>query len=129
MPPEGGTVTGIWLPPGTYVNVHPLTLSRSPDLFHKPDDFLPERWVGKDAAFDHDQRNAVQAFSVGPRSCIGKPLALAELHLIIARLVWKFDLQEADTISGKLDWGSQRVFSVVERKPFDVKLQVRKDQG
>ncbi|KAF2821312.1 cytochrome P450 [Ophiobolus disseminans] len=127
VPPEGGHVAGHWLPANTYVNVHPGTMSRSPEMFHKPEAFLPVRWLGEDPAFAKDQHNAVQAFSVGPRSCIGKPLAMAELRLILARLVWKFDLYEAGTEAGRLEWTSQRTFSVVERQPFDVRVQVRTD--
>ncbi|KAF1948787.1 cytochrome P450 [Byssothecium circinans] len=96
-------------------------------MFHRPEEFSPERWLREDPVFAHDQHNAAQPFLIGPRSCIGRPLALAELRLILARLVWKFDLQQADTQPGGLDWNSQRTFSVVERRPFDVRLQVRKD--
>jgi cytochrome P450 len=92
-----------------------------------PETFLPERWFGADPVFANDQHDAVQAFGVGPRSCIGRPLAMAELHLILARLVWRFDMYQADTEAGRLEWDSQRSFSVVERKPFDVRLRVRKD--
>ncbi|KAF2875655.1 cytochrome P450 [Massariosphaeria phaeospora] len=125
-PPGGATVCGTWLPGETFVNVHPLALNRSPVMFHDPNAFHPERWLSSaPPAFSEDKKNAVQAFGVGPRSCIGRPLAWAELRLILGRLVWRFDLQEADTEAGRLDWQSQRVFSVVERKPFEVRLKLR----
>jgi hypothetical protein len=44
---------------------------------------------------------------------------------MIAKLVWKFDLEAADTPHGKLKWSDQRVFSVVERQPFEVLLRSR----
>jgi len=133
VPPGGGMVSGYSLPENTFVNVHPLTLSLSEKFFHDPQGFHPERWIvsnTKDAnsPFYTDNLDAVQAFSVGPRSCIGKPLALAELRLILARLVWRFDLEEVDTVAGKMKWDEQRVFTVVERKPFDVRLKLRKNQ-
>jgi cytochrome P450 len=126
-PPEGGSVSGHWVPGDTYVNVHPLSLARSPEIFHEPDVFVPERWLGEDPAFAKDQRDAVQTFGIGPRSCIGRPLAMAELRLVFARLVWRFDLHEADTEAGRLVWDSQRTFSVVERQPFEVRLKKRND--
>jgi cytochrome P450 len=89
--------------------------------------FAPERWLGEDPAFAKDQHDAVQTFGIGPRSCIGRPLAMAELRLVLARLVWRFDLLKADTEAGRLEWDSQRTFSVVERQPFEVRLQKRKD--
>jgi cytochrome P450 len=123
-------VSGYLLPENTFVNVHPLTLSLSPRHFHDPKGFHPERWLSsakKDTScpYFNDDRDAVQAFGVGPRSCIGKSLALAELRLILARLVWRFDLEEVDTVAGKMKWDEQRVFTVVERKPFEVGLRQR----
>jgi cytochrome P450 len=126
VPPGGGTVSGYQLPEGTFVNVHPLTLSRSPTMFHDPDEFHPERWMEESGSiFTSDVRNAVQAFSVGPQSCIGRPLAWAELRLILARLLWRFDLQMTDTLSGRVKWEEQRAFTVVERKPFEIRLKLR----
>ncbi|KAF2122565.1 cytochrome P450 [Lophiotrema nucula] len=127
VPTEGGSVAGHWLPAGTFVNVHPLSLSRSPGLFQNPESFLPDRWIKGNSPHTADQLNAVQAFGVGPRSCIGRPLALAELRLILARLVWRFDLKKAETAAGALEWDQQRTFSVVERLPFEIRLQMRDD--
>ena len=38
-------------------------------------------------------------FSIGTRGCIGKSLALVELTLVLANLVWRFDIKgdESDT--------------------------------
>jgi cytochrome P450 len=74
-----------------------------------------------------DQTNAIQPFGVGPRSCIGRLLAWAEMRLILARLVWRFDLLPVDTPAGKLQWDEQRTFTVVERQPFEVRLKRRDD--
>ncbi|TVY83635.1 Cytochrome P450 monooxygenase aclL [Lachnellula suecica] len=128
VPVGGATISGTFVPEGTFVNVHPLTLSLSPTYFHDPNSFRPERWMlssseDKSSPFYDDNHSAVQTFGVGPRSCIGKPLALAELRLILAQLIWNFDIEAADTLDGKLDWNDQRVFTVVERKPFDIRLR------
>jgi cytochrome P450 len=96
-------------------------------MFHRPNEFLPERWLGDDPAFASDQFGAVQTFGIGPRSCIGRPLAMAELRLFLARLVWRFDLQAVDSEAGRLHWEWQRTFSVVERKPFEVRLKMREN--
>lgn len=132
VPIDGGVVLGYTLLENTFVNVHPLSLSLSPEHFHDPTGFHPERWLPSaredtDSPFLDDDRNVVQTFGVGPRSCIGKYLALAELGLILARLVWRFDLEEVDTAAGKMKWGEQKVSTVVERKPFEVRLKKRVD--
>lgn len=35
----------------------------------------------------------MQPFSFGPRNCLGKNLARAEMRLIMAKLLWRFDLE------------------------------------
>ncbi|KAH6666429.1 cytochrome P450 [Halenospora varia] len=121
----------ISLPGGdTFVSVHPLGLGLSSISFHEAKHFHPERWLAtatKDrySPLYNDDRAAVQGFSVEPRSCIGKSLAYAEVRLVLAKLVCNFDLEKVNTEAGKLQWETQRVFSVVERKPFEVKLKRR----
>ncbi|KAF7857124.1 uncharacterized protein EAF02_011357 [Botrytis sinoallii] len=128
VPPDGDRVCGYNLPPNIFVNVHPLSISLSAEYFHKPSEFHPERWLAANdssSPFHNDNRNAVQVFGIGPRSCIGRPLAIAELKLVLARIVWRFDLEKVDSEAGNLKWAEQRVFTVVERKPFEVRLRTR----
>ncbi|KAF2246979.1 cytochrome P450 [Trematosphaeria pertusa] len=126
VPPGGGMVSGERLPEGTFVNVHSLTVSRSPKLWYDSDAFRPERWLdSKSPEFEMDQQNAIQPFGVGPRSCAGRLLAWAEMRLILARLIWRFDLLPADTEAGRLQWDQQRTFTVLERQPFEVRLKRR----
>lgn len=73
--------------------------------------------------FARDQRHAVQAFSVGPRSCMGRHLAWAEMRLIIAKLVWTFDVESTGT-SPK--WADLRTFLLVEKKPLELRIRMRK---
>ncbi|TGO63168.1 hypothetical protein BOTNAR_0104g00160 [Botryotinia narcissicola] len=126
VPPGGGRVCGHHLPENIFVNVHPLSISFSAKYFHKPSEFHPERWLAANdpsSPFYNDNRNAVQVFGVGPRSCIGRPLAMAELQMVLARTVWRFDLEKADSEAENLKWEEQRVFTVAERKPFEVRLR------
>lgn len=69
--------------------------------------------------FAGDQRDASQPFQVGPRNCIGRNLAYAEIKIIMARLVWQFDIENAT----EGDWiGTQKVFMVWKKAPLWVKL-------
>jgi cytochrome P450 len=100
-------------------------------MFHQASAFHPERFLpgaktDPNSPFYKDDLAAVQAFSVGPRSCVGKPLAWAELRLLLARVVWAFDLRQADTVDGVVDWESQMTWTVVEKKAFDVQFGVRR---
>ena len=67
-------------------------MSRCPDFFLHPNEFHPERWLD-DARFEKDQKQATQPFAVGARNCIGMNLAFVELRLIMARILWKFDMK------------------------------------
>ena len=83
---------------------------------------MPERWLG-DKEFEEDNRKMVQLFSVGPRNCIGRNLAMAELRVLVARLVWGFDMEVVEESKG---WGilrRQRVFLVYEKPPMLVRLR------
>lgn len=74
-------------------------MGRSDRVFDDPKTFRPERWLdGTDhfqAASGLDAEAILRPFSLGPRNCIGKLLALAEVRLVIAKLLWNFDLELA----------------------------------
>jgi len=67
-------------------------MSRCPDFFLRADEFHPERWLD-DPLFKNDTKEASQPFAVGPRNCIGMNLAYVELRLVIARILWNFELK------------------------------------
>lgn len=71
VPTSGKMVCGRWVPGGYTVGVHHLATGRSKLNFQQADSFIPERWLG-DEAFAADKKAAMQAFSFGPRNCIGK---------------------------------------------------------
>jgi hypothetical protein len=50
---------------------------------------------------------------------------MAEITLVLAKLIWNFDVCRADTDAGKLVWEEQRAFPVIDKKPFEVKLSLR----
>lgn len=45
------------------------------------------------APFDRDNRACVLPFSCGPRDCLGKGLARAVVGLVMARLLFGFDVE------------------------------------
>lgn len=95
VPPWGATIDGLFVPGGTTVGVNHLSTYHSQKNFHRATEFLPERWLeDKDTnKMESDVKASFQPFSVGPRSCLGKNLAKAEMRLILARLLWRFDLE------------------------------------
>jgi cytochrome P450 len=46
-------------------------MNHSARNYKDPDKFVPERWLG-DAEYANDKRETWNAFSFGPRNCLGK---------------------------------------------------------
>ncbi|KIJ29724.1 hypothetical protein M422DRAFT_54062 [Sphaerobolus stellatus SS14] len=64
--------------------------------FVKPDQFIPERWLSDhngNGKFEPHNTEAFIPFSYGPGVCIGKPVALHNMKLLIAKLLLSFDLE------------------------------------
>ena len=59
--------------------------------------FMPERWLKLDESGNEvydSQAGPFNAFSNGPRGCFGRRLAYLELRVVIALLVWNFELNK-----------------------------------
>lgn len=117
--PEGNIIAGRFVPPRTLVGISQKACFSSIENFRDPDKFAPERWLG-DERYKDDRKKALQAFSVGPRNCIGMNLAYAEMRIILARLLWNFDMELCEESKDWVD--GMKVFMIYQRKPLMVKL-------
>ncbi|KAF1730567.1 Versicolorin B desaturase [Beauveria bassiana] len=121
--PEGGAhVCGHWLPAGTSVGVPSWSAFRSKRNFAQPDSFIPERWLDEKqggVALEPHDNNAFMPFSYGPRDCLGRRLAWAEMRLILSSLIWHFDMVHT---SPEYRWEDQVAFLLWEKKPLNVIL-------
>ncbi|PGH01470.1 hypothetical protein AJ79_07908 [Helicocarpus griseus UAMH5409] len=119
VPQGGAIIDGKFVPEGTSVSMAYYATFRSESNFAKPDCFIPERWLGNDPQFATDKKEALQPFSFGPRNCLGKNLAYAEMRLIMAKLAWNFDMTlQRDSY----DWDQQITYNVWEKKPLMVRF-------
>ncbi|KAI8951619.1 putative P450 monooxygenase [Xylaria longipes] len=118
-PPGGTEIDGFHVPGDVVVGVTIYAACNSPLNFHSPLDFVPERWTGEDPTYQNDARDAAQYFSVGPRDCLGRNLAYVEMKLVMAKLLWHFDLEQRFPDN----WGDQRAYLVWEKPPMMVKLK------
>ncbi|KAL4758044.1 cytochrome P450 [Aspergillus foveolatus] len=94
VPHAGDVIDGHWVPGGTSVSVGGWAASHNPVNFRDCDTFIPERWLND--AYSDDIKSGMQPFSLGPRGCIGKNLSYMEMRIILARLVWNFDIISTD---------------------------------
>ncbi|KAJ5761611.1 hypothetical protein N7533_003650 [Penicillium manginii] len=90
-PEEGAMVAGHFIPKDTVVNVSQWSAYRSETNFIRANEFIPERWLG-DSEFTKDAKGAFQPFSVGPRACICKKFAYDSMKLLVAHVLWNFNL-------------------------------------
>ncbi|KAL6901067.1 cytochrome P450 [Trichoderma evansii] len=121
--PGGDVIVGRYIPAGTIVGVWQWVNHHNPAHFRDAESFIPERWLG-DARFENDKRDAFMPFSVGPRNCIGYNLAYAEMRLILAKVVWNFDIELAEESIG---WDMKsKVYMLWEKGPIYVQLTKRK---
>ncbi|KAK2763043.1 hypothetical protein FQN54_009676 [Arachnomyces sp. PD_36] len=118
--PEGGAfISDRFVPEGTAVSVTHWSANQSSSNFAQPKSFIPERWLEGNSRFASDKRDARQPFSVGPRNCIGKAMAYAKARLILAKVLWHFDLKLCVDLT---EWSDQKVYVAWEKKPLMLKL-------
>ncbi|ROT40789.1 cytochrome P450 [Sodiomyces alkalinus F11] len=69
VPAEGYTLYGHHLPPGVNIHTSAYILNRHADIWDRPNDFDPTRWLSEDAATLDKQ---LTTFGRGARQCLGK---------------------------------------------------------
>ncbi|EJT76478.1 hypothetical protein GGTG_06397 [Gaeumannomyces tritici R3-111a-1] len=128
---RGAPVGGHYIPKGVVINVSGHATFRSPEHFFdagswRPERFLPAGHAMYDARFANDDTSVFKPFSHGPRDCIGKNLSYAEMRLVAANVLLRFDVDlHPDTPA---DWLSgQRSFGIWEKGPLMLRLDERKD--
>ena len=139
--PEGAMICGDFIPGGTSVGVNVYSMGHSPANWERAEEFIPERHAREDEVKCDgeriglsDRREALQPFSYGPRNCIGRKqvpavgtsdeadgfsLAYIEMRLILAKLLWTFDLELQ---SGSEDPVVQKIYGIWQKRPIMVKL-------
>lgn len=105
--------------------MHQLAAYHSPINFHDAEAFHPERWLPEEynnpsSPFHNDRRDVFKPFSYGRRDCIGRNLAYLEMRLIIALLLWNFDIALDD---GMNNWHVQKIFGLWQKPALKVRLQ------
>ncbi len=84
------TLGGCHVAAGTQVVVSPYLVQRDPRFFPRPGEFDANRWLEPAAAPAHC---TYIPFGAGPRLCIGCPLALLQMKIILATILRRFRLQ------------------------------------
>ncbi|KAL4876764.1 cytochrome P450 [Aspergillus karnatakaensis] len=86
---------GMHIPAGCEVGTGIWSLNHNPRYFPDPFKFLPERWITEESGEETVRiaKGALASFSVGPRNCVGKGLAITEISLAVAAVVSRYEFR------------------------------------
>ncbi|KAH8664481.1 cytochrome P450 [Xylariales sp. PMI_506] len=92
---EDLTIDGVFIPKGTTFDIVPAMSMLNPSIWgDDAETFDPTRWDRLNAL--QQSPYAFEAFSNGPRMCIGKGFALMEIKIILVELVQRFHFVKVD---------------------------------
>ncbi|KAG4441425.1 hypothetical protein IFR05_003112 [Cadophora sp. M221] len=92
----------IFLEVGSNVHANQWAIHRDPDLYHDPEDFIPERWLEskwptfREPLGTYPNLQNYSAFGFGRRICPGQNIAERSLNILVARIAWGCDIEEVD---------------------------------
>lgn len=107
VPPGGATIGGHFFAEGSVVSVPSYTIHREKSVYGEDaEEYNPDRWLAPGARQKFEK--AFVPFSVGPRACVGRNVAMQELSILIAALIRRYDIvlkhpdMPLDTVEGFL---------------------------
>jgi benzoate 4-monooxygenase len=83
---------GHFFPEGTILSVPSYTIHRDPTVWgYDTEVYRPERWLEADKEKLALMHRSFTPFSVGPRACIGRNIAMLEMVVAIASVMHVYD--------------------------------------
>lgn len=85
------------IPESTFACIWIYALQRNPKLWTKPDEFIPERWIDPDLRSNdlgQQEVGSYMPFALGPRNCLGQPIAQVILRVLLARILNKYEVRD-----------------------------------
>eukprot|EP01095_Lingulamoeba_sp_RSL-Kostka_P011448 TRINITY_DN4342_c0_g1_i2.p1 TRINITY_DN4342_c0_g1~~TRINITY_DN4342_c0_g1_i2.p1 ORF type:complete len:287 (-),score=64.32 TRINITY_DN4342_c0_g1_i2:69-929(-) len=103
------------LKPFTPVLINNYHLHRHPDYWEEPLSFLPDRWD----KFDKDDIPPYYPFGYGPRSCVGKKMALVEAKIVLVQLMKHYTVKLPVGIIDSIEEDTN-----ITMRPFNLKIEL-----
>ncbi len=92
-------IDNVMIPKGTLLIIAPAAVQSNPAIWGEDaDEFRPERW--NELAGDSASPFALEAFTNGPRICLGKGFAMLQLKTVLVDILRTFVLEQFETLSG-----------------------------
>jgi cytochrome P450 len=126
--PSGGLQlpNGMYIPPGTVVGINPWVLHRDERIFGADaSSWRPERWLDQDIEVVKTMERNLLSFGAGKRSCLGKNIAMLELHKIVSALLLRYDFQ---MVNPGMEWKLKNSW-VISQKGLDMFVFRRQPKG
>ncbi|OQD64126.1 hypothetical protein PENPOL_c008G10796 [Penicillium polonicum] len=92
-PPQGLMIDDTFIPGNTRICAPRYTIGRLERAYVHPHEFIPERWYSQPELIK--DKRAFAPFGVGRTSCVGRHLALAQIRLVAAALVFHYRIEFA----------------------------------
>lgn len=127
------------LPAGTIVFANAWAIHHDENEYSEPNKFNPDRWLnnkygttGDDTArYESEQRKLTYSWGNGRRICSGQKLAENSLRIVIAKMVWLFDIDVQPGKSADVDdsplTGYQGGFLIAPNE-FSVRIRPRSEK-
>ncbi|XP_072979792.1 cytochrome P450 71A1-like [Typha angustifolia] len=114
------SIQGYDIPKQARVFVNVWAIGRDPKIWEDPEEFLPERFIGRFIDFKgHDFE--LLPFGAGRRLCPGIGLGMASVELALASLVQRFDWELPDGMKGE-ELDMDELFGLTVRKKTSLNL-------
>ncbi|KAM7305463.1 hypothetical protein ISCGN_015360 [Ixodes scapularis] len=84
-------IDGHVVPKGVTCMVNIYTLQRNPKAFHKPEEFIPERFGTEEYSNRHPY--SYIPFSGGPKNCLGQRFAMTKMKILVAKMLHRYDFE------------------------------------
>ena len=100
-------ILGHHCPPGTIIGCSSYCLHLDPEIFPRPFEFRPERWLDADEKSTTRMNASIITFGAGNRQCIARNLATQEVRAAIEALAKNEILEGMRTVNStieKIEW-------------------------
>ena len=99
--PGGLDIDGHHIPAGVDIGTCHYALQHNETYYRDAFKYDPSRWIVSDTNTAENvalAQSAFCAFSIGPRGCAGKAMAYMEMTVILASMMWLFDVRLAEGV-------------------------------
>ncbi|KAG2134588.1 cytochrome P450 [Suillus bovinus] len=116
---------GMCIPAGAIVLGSNWSIGRDPSVFHDPEVFNPQRWIGSDGEIREDMK--IFTFGYGRRACPGVHIARRSVYIAVALMFWSFTV--AEDPSDPIDDTAFTPGVVSHQMPFSLMFKPRMDEA